>query len=84
MRYYTKRGRRVKRLKIALQLKRPATSSHLQQPPRIPFENRRALGRAGDLGQALVPEDAAVEIFHHVKGAADNAVVLAQEAGTAW
>ena len=32
----------------------------------------------GDLRQALVPEDAAVEKFHHIKGAADHRIVLAQ------
>ncbi len=44
----------------------------------IEFEHRAALGRAGDLRQALVPEDAPVEKFHDIKGAADHRIVLAQ------
>jgi hypothetical protein len=33
---------------------------------------------AVEAGQPLVPEDAAVEMLHHVESAADDAVVLAQ------
>ena len=40
-------------------------------------EHRRPLARRHP-GQPLVPEDAAVEMLHHIEGAADHAVVLAQ------
>jgi len=42
------------------------------------IEHRGAFGRAGDFRQPLVPEDPPVEMFHHIKGAADHRVVLAQ------